>query len=426
VTNLFLEVSMNGFLSILLLAALPAVQTEAGPPPAPFVDELIAEALTRSPALAALRAGETAARERETSALALPDPMIEAMIQNADFPNYTIGTEDMSMAGFEVRQPLPHPGKRRALGEAARAETAVRAAERVEMERRIAYEVRSLYARLYALDQELLSLEAARELVDLLTATATTRYATGGAEQEDLLKAQLQAMRLEERLEDHHAEREALAAELNRWLDRPGDSPLGQITVLPPVAAVAARALVASSPRVRIAQAGIEAADRRLATARLNVKPDLSPAAGFAFRGPLGPVLTLRLGVELPFWKRQKQEPLIRAAEAELEQARQELRDAEAVARSETERWTVQWRTAERQIVRYREGILPQTSATLDATRSSYVAGRGSFFNVIDGFNLWLEARVQLARREADRRWSRPTTAPTSSPARSTLSGTSW
>ena len=402
VTNPFLEVSMNGFLSILLLAALPAVQTEAGPPPAPLVAELIAEALSRSPALAALRSGEAAAREREISARALPDPMVEAMVQDADFPNYTIGTEDMSMAGFEVRQPWPHPGKRRALGEAARAETAVRAAERTELERRIAYEVRSLYARLYALDQELHSLEAARELVDLLTATAKARYATGGAEQEDLLKAQLQATRLEEMLEDHHAKRHSLVAELNRWLDRPGDSPLGQITALPPTAKPAVPT-AADSPRVRIAQAAVEAAERRLASARLNLKPDLSPAAGFAVRGPLGPVLTLRLGVELPFWKRQKQEPLIRAAEAELERARQELRDAEAVTRSEAERWAVQWQTAERQVVRYREGILPQTSAAFDASRSSYVAGRGAFFNVIDGFNLWLEARVQLARREADR-----------------------
>jgi outer membrane protein TolC len=46
---------------------------------------------------------------------------------------------------------------------------------------------------------------------------------------------------------------------------------------------------------------------------------------------------------------------------------------------------------------------MPQTSAAFDAARSSYLAGRGDFSAVVEDFNLWLEARVQLARREADR-----------------------
>jgi outer membrane protein TolC len=231
-----------------------------------------------------------------------------------------------------------------------------------------------------------------RELVDLLSATARARYASGGAEQEKLLKAQLQVTRLEERKEDHHAERRALVAELNRWLDRPGGSPLGVVAALPAAAPSApsweARA-VAGSSRVRVARAGVATAERRLASARLDLKPDLTPAAAFATRGPLGPVLTLNLDVELPFWRHEKQPPRIRAAEAE--------------ARAEAARLASETSRADRQIVRYREGIVPQSSATFDAARSSYLAGRGDFSNLVEDFNLWLEARVQLARREADR-----------------------
>lgn len=153
-----------------------------GEEPAPPVEELVAEALARSPALAAARSRLAAARELERSAEALPDPIVEAMLQNADFPRYTIGREDMSMAGVEVRQPLPHPGKRRARGEVAGAKTAMRAAEATQMERRIAAEVRSLYARIYLVDSELRSLSPARELVELMSATATAlRVRRGGA-----------------------------------------------------------------------------------------------------------------------------------------------------------------------------------------------------------------------------------------------------
>jgi outer membrane protein TolC len=390
--------------AMVLPAAAQMDDLSAGQTPA--VETLVAEALAKSPALAAARSRQTAAREMEPAASALADPMVEAMIQDADFPNYTIGSEDMSMAGVEVRQPLPYPGKRRARAEVARAETAQRAAEVADLERRITSEVRSLYARLYAIDQEQKTLDAARELVDLLSTTARARYSAGGGDQENLLKAQLQLTRLEEREEDHHAMRRALVAELNRWLDRPGDSPLGAVASLPAVAAPAgswAERAVAGSGKVLQARAAVAAAERRLAAERLDLKPDLSPAVGLASRGPKGPVLTLRLGVELPFWKRQKQEPRIRAAEADLETARHELRDTEAEVRAQAARLASDWSQADRQVARYREGILPQSSATLDAARSSYLTGRGDFTTLIEDFNLWLEARAQLARREADR-----------------------
>jgi outer membrane protein TolC len=61
------------------------------------------------------------------------------------------------------------------------------------------------------------------------------------------------------------------------------------------------------------------------------------------------------------------------------------------------------WKNADEQALRYREGIVPETSAALDAARAAYLGGRGTFSTVIEDFNLWLEARVALARREADR-----------------------
>jgi len=170
-----------------------------------------------------------------------------------------------------------------------------------------------------------------------------------------------------------------------------------------PFAASWEAAAVAGSPEVRAARAAVAAAEKKLAAARLDLKPDFAPSAGIATRGSLSPVVTLRFGVELPFWRKEKQEPMIRAAEAEVERARLEVRDAEAVVRAAAARAAAEREKAERQIVRYREGIVPQSSAALDAARSSYLTGRGDFSTVIEDFNLWLEARVQLARREADR-----------------------
>ncbi|HEX3130446.1 MAG TPA: TolC family protein [Thermoanaerobaculia bacterium] len=368
------------------------------PVTAQSADELVRMALDGSPALAALREGVAAAREMERPATALPDPMVEGMLQNEEFPDYTVGRMPMSMIGVEIRQPLPYPGKRRARGEAAEAETALRAARIAALESRITSEVRVLYGQIYAIDRERQALTAAHELVDLLSATAASRYASGGTEQEAVIKAQLQVSRLGEQIEDLEGERAARAAELGRWLGRPIDLP--EITELPKVSFEALTE--PASADIEVARAAVALAERRLAVARLDLKPDFSPSAGLAGRGPLGAVLTLRFGVELPFWKESKQEPLIRAAERELEMARQELRDAEAVAASDAARLAARWQQAERQVTRFREAIVPQSSTALDAARSSYLAARGDFSTVIEDFSLWLEARTQLARREAD------------------------
>lgn len=381
-----------------LFAMALAGPAGAQTPATPAVDELVRMALDGSPALAALRESLAAAREMERPATALPDPMVEGMLQNEEFPDYTVGKMPMSMIGVEVRQPLPYPGKRRARGEAAGAETALQAARIAALEARIASEVRVLYGKIYAVDRERQALTAAHELVDLLSATAASRYASGGTEQEAVIKAQLQVSRLGEQIEDLEGERAARVAELGRWLGRPVT--LGEVTELPKVSFEALTE--PASADVEVARAAVALAERRLAVARLDLKPDFSPSAGLAGRGPLGAVLTLRFGVELPFWKESKQEPMIRAAEREVEMARQELRDAEAVAAAEMARLDARRQQAERQLIRFREAIVPQSSTALDAARSSYLAARGDFSTVIEDFSLWLEARTQLARREAD------------------------
>lgn len=398
------------FLVATALAATPAqAQTQAALPTpggAPGVEELVTAALERSPAVAALRAKVEAAREMELPVGALPDPMVEAMLQNAGATEYTVGKEEMSMLGFEVRQGFLYPGKRRAAGDVARAETAQRAAELAAFERRVAAEIRRAYARLYTVDRERQSLESARELVEMLSATAGARYAAGETEQEALIKAQIEVSRLGEELDDLAAERAGMVAEINRWLDQPGDAALGDVRELPAVEMPAGPwepLAVDFAPDVLVGKAAELAAERRLRAAQLDLRPNLSAAAGLGTRGGMDPVVTLRFGVELPLWRKQKQEPMIRAAAEELRMAQREADDAAAMARAEAARLAAAWHNAETQVQRFREAIVPQTSAALDAARASYLNGRGDFSTVIEDFELWLEARVQLARREADR-----------------------
>jgi outer membrane protein TolC len=232
------------------------------------------------------------------------------------------------------------------------------------------------------------------------------RYSAGVGEQEAAVKAQLTLSRLDERLDDVAAERAALVASVNRYLDQQGDAPLGRMATLPgaivpptPWEAV----VTENSPEVAVRRAEVQAAERRLRVARLELKPDFLAGAGVGFRGGMDPAVTLRLGMDLPLWSAQRQMPMIRAAEQNLGASRQGLRDAVAVARAEAARLEAEWRRADLQVMRYEQAIVPQSNLALDAARSSYLVGRGDFSTVIEDFDLWLEARTGLAQREAER-----------------------
>jgi len=385
------------------------VQGPARPDPepeAPPVDVLIATALEHSPSVAALHSRLLAAHEMVAPAGALPDPMVELMLTDVGFPKYTVGSEEMSMIGPEVRQALPFPGKREARRAVARAEAEIRCDELDRLRRRLVADVRSAYARIYALDQERTTLAAARELLEMLAETAAARYGVGETEQEAMIKAQLEVSRLDERSDDLAAERSMQVAALNRVLDLPGSAAFGRVAALPPVEAPAEPwedAVLASSTEVAMRRAAVTTAERRLDLARLDLKPDFTTGAFVGLRGGFDPVVTLRFGVELPLWRGERQGPMVRAAEHELEVARAELRDAEAAARAAAAWLQADWERSNRQVLRYSQALLPQSSAAIDAARASYLAGRGDFSTVVEDFRMWLQARSELARRQADR-----------------------
>jgi cobalt-zinc-cadmium efflux system outer membrane protein len=373
---------------------------------APPVEQLVAEALARAPSVAAMQAKLSAAHELISPAGALPDPMLDFTLQDVAFPRWTVGSEEMSMIGPGYEQELPYPGKRDARREAAGAEAAVRAADLEQLRRELAAQVRTLYARVYALDRERAYLEASREMLEMLSATVAGRYSVGETDQEAVLKAQLEVSRLAERLEDVAAERAGLVAALNRILDQSGAAPLGRVQELPkpnvpppPWEDLAVRA----SPEVAVHEASVAAAEKRVALARLDFKPDFTAGAAVGLRGGFDPAVVLRFGVLIPMWRKEKQEPLLHAAENDLATAQAELCDAEATARSAAAKLAAEWRRANRQIDLYRQAIVPQSSAALDAARAAYLVGRGDFLTVVDDFNRWLDARVELSRREADR-----------------------
>ncbi len=377
-------------------------------PPAPAVDTFVERALARAPSLAARRERIQAAQSAIRAADALPDPMIELEYQAFNFPRYTIGSDPGSMIGASIRQGLLSRGRRTARRSVAAVEATQRAAEQRVMAADVATEVRVQYARLYVIDRERDTLTDAAELVRMLESTVTARYATGGADQASVLRVQLEQTRIGQRVADLVAERTAVQAAVNRLTNDPPDTPIGRITGLPPAALPGeAASIVAqtarSAPAVALRQTEVDLASRQVDAARQELKPSWSVGGGAFWQGGLDRMVKFSVGVELPFRKERKQLPLIAAAESERRAAQFELANTAIDVRAQATGLLAQYQNAIDQIERYQHALLPQNSAALDATRASYLGGRGDFVSVLDEFRRWIDLRTELAGREADR-----------------------
>ncbi|MGE5361803.1 MAG: TolC family protein, partial [Bacteroidales bacterium] len=364
--------------------------------------------LEQAPSLAARKARVEAAELSSRAAGVLPNPMVEFEYRDYNFPSYTIGSDPMSMAGFGVRQDLRSKGRRAAERDIAQAEVATRRAEQHEAAFDLATAVRLQYARLFALDRERDTLENARELVSMLEATTSSRYAAGQSDQASVLRVQLEQSRIGQRLVDIARDRFAAQTAINRLTNDPPERPIGTVTTLPDAALPAAVAAGAApgprdAPSLLVRQREVELAGTQVNAARQELGIAWSVGGGFYWQGGFNRTVNFVVGLELPIRRNSKQKPLIASAEQALRASQLELQDATAEVRAETARLVNEWQTATEQIERYQSAILPQNSAAFDATRSSYLAGRGDFVSVLEEFRRWVDVRTELAARQADR-----------------------
>jgi outer membrane protein, heavy metal efflux system len=398
--------AIGAMAGIALLLSLIAIPGRVLAQPAEIsLDELVRVALANSPSVGALQARLDGARQM-ARVPGLPNPVLEVMLQDAGFPKWTVGEMEMSMVQVGITQTFPPLGRIGAQKAAGRAEADVQDAELQKMRRQVVSQVRALYAKLYAIDRETESLRSGSLLLESLTHAAMDRYAASRSEQEAVLKAQLSSSRVTERQGDLEAERAGVVAALNQLLARSGEEPIGPVVAIPEVDAPRSgwdSLAVRISPEMQARRAAVDAAERRVRLARSGFWPELMAGGDIGFRGSLSPVVGFRVGIGLPLWETRRTRFEVQAAEADKRMAEEEQRETEAMVRSTTARLAAEWRRSTDQTRLYRDAIIPQTQAALDAARSSFLADRVDFSTVIEDFQMWLEARAQLAAREAER-----------------------
>lgn len=365
------------------------------------LDSLVARALRQSPALAAQAAGVEAARQEISAAGALPDPMVGFGAVGEDYPGAGIGTDPMAMASLEVSQAIPWPGKRARREAAAAARVPELAAAREESRRMLAADVREAYADLHASEVAARAIAEALALLDVLEPQAQARYETGAGELEPWLAVRREQAALASALDRETAAALSARARLGAAVADTAAAAAVDATTLPSRGAPDAGGDAADFAAVAMADAAADAARLMRAAADVEGRPDLVLGAEYGWRDAMAPMVTARIGLEIPLWNGRKQGAMARAAahgeHGALETARAARLQADAEARTLRARRDA----ADRAAARLRERILPLLDLSIESARAGYLAGRAGADELVMALRERADMRAELAREEA-------------------------
>jgi outer membrane protein TolC len=397
------------FLVALSVWATPVAAASRAPLTLAEAEDL---AMQAEPGREALEARAAGLREQAIVAGALPDPMLRVGLNNFPVQSGGFSTEAMTQASIGVRQTFP-AGKTRVFSAEKFGRLADGMSERAAARSRdVRTAVREAWLDLFYLDQSrALVVESRPYFADLADVTRSL-YAVGRKTQQDVLRAELELSRLDDRVIDIERRRAHARAALAEWIGDAAERPLA--AALPGWESVPAiemlqeglqrhPALLAADAEVLASEAGIRIADERS-------KPGWALDLAYGYREgflpsgqPRSDMVTLGVTFDLPFFRKKSVDSTLTAALQERTAANAAKRRLQRELRRELETAFIQWRDLTRRLSVFDGRILGQAEDHADAALLAYRSDAGDFADVMRAYVDLLNTRIDRIRLQVER-----------------------
>jgi outer membrane protein TolC len=404
---------VTAFCVALILATVaiaPAAHAQSGAPLTLAEAERLA--LTAEPGQLALEAQAAALDERAVVAGALPDPMLRVGLNNFPVESGGFSTEGMTQFMVGYRQAFP-AGKTRSLSlekfgllaDSMNETAATRG-------RNVRTATQKVWLELYFLDHAEALIVESRPLFSDLAEITRSLYSVGRKNQQDVLRAELELSRLDDRLIDIERQRAPARASLAEWIGNDASRPIANkfpswsaIPALSDLEQGLSRhpAILAADAKVGASESGVKIADERS-------KPNWALDVGYGYRNgvlangePRSDMVTVGVTVGLPFFNRKSVDSTLSAALQHRSAASSsKLRLERELVRQLTAEYA-QWQELTRRIALYDGQILDQAQGQADAALLAYQSDAGDFADVMLASIGYLNTRIEHLRLSVDR-----------------------
>ncbi len=364
----------------------------------------------RTPTLDQMRATAAAVKARYPQVVSLDDPMLGFTTA----PGSAWSNNTSYAARTELTQKIPFPGKRELRGQVVQAEASAALRDVDDARLQLTESAVDAFADYYLTEQALAVNADNLKILEDFRKNAETRYKNGQVPQQDMLLADVEIARQQERTLSLERARRVARAKLNTLMHQPPDSPLpppdqtAPVTETPEAEVLRAMA-VAARPDLKALADRVAAAEASVALAASESKPDVELLASYDsfWQGAGGRPLQWQIGarINLPV-QLSRRSAAVAEAQAKVAERRAELSRLTDQVNLQVQEAYEMLRESDKVIQLYLQKILPAAEANIKEAQTSYVNGKIPFVSLIDGqrSHIGLKDRYYEVLAEAVRR----------------------
>lgn len=369
-------------------------------------------ALKADPAVVGARARGLALQEQAVADGQLPDPKLGIGVYNLPLDDFSLNREPTTQFRTGLHQAFP-PGdtlryqRKRTewLGEAELAQAEL-------TQREIRRDVRKTFLELYYQQEAAAVIEQSRDLFQPLVEITRAHFATGRVSQQDVLQAQLELSRLDERGTRIAGEIAEQRAELARWLGDAAWQPVQRafpaLPALPPLAEI--KATLQHHPAIKIASARVQAKQQLVKVAREQYKPGWDVGLEYRKRfadepdgSDLPDMMAATLTVDMPLFAGNRQDKRLVSSQHNAEAARQMREHRLLELHRVLETQYARWKRIGAQQTLYDKQLIAEASANSTAALHAYQSGVAEFDTLMRARLTELDVRLQELRLRVER-----------------------
>ncbi|MCO7224175.1 TolC family protein [Pleionea sp. CnH1-48] len=351
----------------------------------------------------------------------LPDPRISLGIMNIAADSFDFAQEPMTQLSLGLSQKLPRGNSRQIQQQHQSLLASQQPLLRQLRQRQLVVTTASWWLALYQAQQSIHLIQSNRALFEQLADIAQANYSStiGNTRQQDIVQAQLELTRLNDRLQKLKQQQETARLQLSQWTLYSID----QVPTLLPNVSLYGEQWIESNgdddqklyqrllehPSVLALEQSIKAKSKRIELAKQKYRPEWGFNIRYGYRDDTpqslsrSDLLSVGISFDIPLYGHQRQDSEVAAAAADsaitkTDKALQ-LRKLVAAARVAQS----QYKNLQQRRTLYRQQLLPQTEEQAEAALTAYTNDDGSFADVVRSRITALTAQLDMLTIEVER-----------------------
>jgi len=375
------------------------------------IEEASQLALKADLTLQAINARSRSMSERAVASGNLPDPKIKLGFANLPTDSFNLDQEPMTQAVIGVQQMFPR-GQTRSLSSHRLTESAARNdAEAEDRRQLVRLAVREEYTSIYLHRERRKILQQSLLVFSDLAEITRDYFASGRAHQQEVVQAQLELSKVEERLisiqQQEEKARARLAERIGADAFRTLDSDWPTIEEPPPVAQIIAA--LAEHPRLRAWQHELAKSRTSEEIARQAYKPGFAVDVAYGARSGQNTngsnrsdLMSVFVTMDIPLFTKNRQDRVLAASIADTSAVEFVRDDVYRSMKARVEEHAVTLTREQERLVLYREHLLPQAAYNAETAFEDYQDAVGDLTNLMRARIGEYELKLSFAALRAD------------------------